>query len=244
MNIDQEIAPTRQAAINGLAVVGLIALITLGVWLAVYSTQYVPAVATRLGTAAAYLGSLLTPSPKGDLTVVPTPPATTTIPFGNATSTDSSAPAAPKPVPPAGEVKPPKTSVVGSDVGAPAPSVPLYGFPDLAVLVSARGYLAIDGKQDSFVGSATVPKGKQPAVQFTVENRGTNISGPWQITTDPRLASSAQTQPSLAPNSRVSYVIYLDRTNKSTQSLTITVSDNLKESDTSNNSISLTFALD
>ena len=90
-----------------------------------------------------------------------------------------------------------------------------------------------------------MPSGKQAAVQFSVQNKGTNVSGPWQITTDPRLASPAETQPSLTPGSRAGvYTIYLDRSNKPTESITVSVSSDNAESDTSNNSISLTLTLD
>src|SRR3989344_3436924 len=49
-------AQTRQAAINGLAVVGFIALVGAGIWFAVYSTRFVPTVVNNLGAAAVYLG--------------------------------------------------------------------------------------------------------------------------------------------------------------------------------------------
>ena len=62
MDTDQFITPARQAIINGLAVFGFIALIATGIWLAVYSTRFVPAVVSRVGGAAVYLGSVLTPA--------------------------------------------------------------------------------------------------------------------------------------------------------------------------------------
>ena len=55
MNTDQFITPARQAIINGLAVFGFIALIATGIWLAVYSTRFVPTVISRVGGAAVYL---------------------------------------------------------------------------------------------------------------------------------------------------------------------------------------------
>ncbi|MCR4276010.1 MAG: hypothetical protein NUV90_01365, partial [Candidatus Parcubacteria bacterium] len=125
----------------------------------------------------------------------------------------------------------------------PAP-IPLYGLSDLLVNVNAIGYLAIDGQFDSFVESATVPANKQAAVKFTVQNIGTNISGTWQISTDPKLAFSQEEQSSLLPKQRRDLIIYLDRTDKSSQPLTITVTSNfVSELSTANNSISLTFTL-
>lgn len=234
MNPEFGNTPARQAAMNGLAVIGFIALIAAGVWLAVYSTRFVPTVVNRIGAAAVYLGSVLAPAPGPSLTVTPSPTASTTIPFDVATTTSGVATTT------APAVSKKRSGPYPTTGGAPA----LYGLPDLVVVMTAQGYLAADNELNSFVASATVPAGRQPAVQFSVENKGTNVSGPWQLTTDPQLASAAETQPSLAPGSRAGYVIYVDRTNRSTQDLTIVVSENLQESNTNNNSVSLTFTLD
>lgn len=232
-------SPNRSTMVNTLAVVGFVALIGASMWFAVYSTRFVPGVVGRLGSAAVYLGSVLTPSPEPTLSVIPTPTASsTTISFGasststtttTSTITTSTAPVPPKPV----------TTVVA----APAPA-PLYGSPDLLVNVNAIGYLATDGQFDSFIESAIVPANKQPAVKFTVRNIGTNISGTWQISTDPKLAFSQEGQPSLLPKQQRALIVYLDRTTKSSQPLTITIiSNSVSEPDTANNSISLTFTL-
>ena len=231
----------RRVIVNTLAVFGFVALIGASMWLAVYSTRYVPGVVGRLGSAAVYLGSVFTPSPEPALSVIPTPTASSTIiSFGEASSTistnasltTSKVVATPTP-----------SKVVTTIAAAPAPT-PLYGSPDLLVNVNAIGYLMIDGQFDSFVPSATVPTDKQPAVKFTVRNIGTNISGTWQISTDPKLAFSQEEQPSLFPNRQRDLIIYLDRINKSSQPLTITVISNfVSESNTENNSISLTFTI-
>jgi hypothetical protein len=241
MNIQKEMTPARQAAITSLAIVGFVALVAAGIWLAVYSTRFVPSVVNGLGSAAVYLGSVFNPSSDNGLSVVPPPAASSTISVGNGTSTATSTSTGSTPKP-----STPRTPSSGtSGATRPVPPAPvLYGFPDLAVLITSNGYLATSGDLNSFTGSVTVPDGKQPAVQFSVENKGTNVSGPWTITTDPRLASSAETQPSLAPGARAVFIIYTDRTNKSTQPLTIKVSSNLAESTTNNNTISLTFRLD
>ena len=227
--------------IHTLAVVGFVTLIAASMWLAVYSTRYVPGVVGRLGSAAVYLGSILTPSPEPTLTVVPTPTASsTTISFGEASSSVSTntSSVTTKTVATPAPAKP-----VTTTVAAPAPA-PLYGSPDLLVNVNAIGYLAIDGQFDSFVESAKVPTNKQPAVKFTVRNIGTNISGTWQISTDPKLAFSQEDQPSLLPKQQRALIVYLDQTSKSTQPLTISIiSNSVSESDTTNNSISLTFTL-
>lgn len=231
----------RRMVVNTLAIVGFVALIGASMWLAIYSTRYVPGVVTRMGSAAVYLGSVFTPSPEPALSVIPTPTASSTIiSFGEASSTISTnvSSATPKVV-----ATPVSSKPVTTIAAAPAPT-PLYGSPDLLVNVNAIGYLMIDGQFDSFVPSATVPADKQPAVKFTVRNIGTNISGTWQISTDPKLAFSQEEQPSLFPNRQRDLIIYLDRTSKSSQPLTITVTSNfVSELDTANNSISLTFTI-
>jgi len=236
MNEQGSATSYRPVMINTLAVVGFVALIGASMWLAVYSTRYVPGVVGRLGSAAVYLGSVLTPSPEPTLSVIQTPTASSTIiSFGEASSSVSATPKA--------VATPTPSKPVTTIAAAPAPA-PLYGSPDLLVNVNSIGYLAIDGQFDSFVESAKVPTDKQAAVKFTVRNIGTNISGTWQISTDPKLAFSQEDQPSLLPKQQRALIIYLDRTNKSTQPLTITVTSNsVPESNTTNNSIPLTFTL-
>jgi len=53
--------PSRRRAVGILAIIGFIALIGVGMWLAMYATRYVPGVAGRLGGAAVYVGSALSP---------------------------------------------------------------------------------------------------------------------------------------------------------------------------------------
>lgn len=238
MNNTEPITATRQAAINGLAVVGFVALVVAGIALSVYSTRFVPTVVNRIGAAAVYLGEIFNPSPDGGLSVVPSPTASTTIPFG--TTTPSSTPkTGGESVAPATPKKP--APVQSVETAAPA----LYGRPDLQITVRAIGYLATSGQFDSFVPSASVPEGKQSAVEFTVRNIGTNISGTWRLSSEPELALSHTEQRSLLPNEQRNFVIYLDRVRKSSQPLTITIlSQAVLESNTENNSISLTFTLD
>ena len=67
----------RKAAINGLAVVGFVALIVAGLSLAVYSVRFVPTVVNSIGAAAVYLGSKFSPAP--DLSVIPNEDGPSTI---------------------------------------------------------------------------------------------------------------------------------------------------------------------
>lgn len=50
--------PIRRMVANGAAVVGFVSLVIAGMWLAVYSTRFVPTVVNGAGAAAVYLGSI------------------------------------------------------------------------------------------------------------------------------------------------------------------------------------------
>jgi hypothetical protein len=52
--------PARHAAINGLAIVGFIALLVAGIALAIYSARFLPKTASRIGAAAVSLSSVFT----------------------------------------------------------------------------------------------------------------------------------------------------------------------------------------
>jgi len=245
MNIYQTNSPTRQAAIGGLAVVGFIALVAAGIWLAVYSTRYVPAVVNNVGTAAVYLGSLFTPSPAPSLSVVPT--ASTTISFGeaNATNTPTSSPTTPsakQTAPTAG----PRTSGTYQISGTTAT---LSGLPDLTVKINVVGYLAT-ASSDSFIEASSTPAGGRPAISFTVRNIGTNVSGAWRfsasIPTQTAFIYQSQPQQSLNPGDSIDYVLGFDQANRGTNQ-TISVTANFDrtvvESNTNNNSASTNIAV-
>ncbi len=245
----------RQTALNSLAVVGVIALILLGIWGAIYSSRFVPGAVNRIGSAAVYVGSLFVPAPTGpsDLSVVPNA-SSTVISFGTpaiapATTTATSTTPTTKPKPtsyPTMVAAGGKTSTVVtmSGVGvAPA----LYGYPDLSVTVTAIGYLTT-ASTDAFVSSATVPSGDRPAVKFTVKNIGTNVSGAWRfsaaIPTRSSFTYKSDTQISLAPGESVDYTLGFDRA-QSGDKQPITIATNydraVTEPNYSNNDISLNF---
>lgn len=238
----------REAAVNTLAVVGFIALVGAGIWLAIYSTRFVPAAVDRIGTAAVYLGSLFTPSKDEDpgVTVVPTETATTTIPFGTATTT----PATPEPepaVPPKPAPKPAVTPAPGVtttttvQIDGTATPAALYGLPDLTIRVTAVGYLNTSSV-DSFIEASRVPSGKRPAVKFTVGNAGTNRTGAWRleakIPTRRAFTYTSTAQESLQPGDTVDYTLGFDQADRGTdQTITLTLDsrDQVDESNESNN---------
>lgn len=244
---EQERTPLdRQIVVNTLAIVGFIALIGASMWLAVYSTRYVPDVVGRIGSAAVYLGSVFTPAEEPTLSVVQTPAASTTIPFGEeylttetGTTSLPTVPAGTKIIPTAGK----KTSGTYQIGGAPATGG-LSGLPDLTVTISAVGYLA-SASAESFVATSTVPADSRPAVKFTIKNIGTNVSGPWRwsasIPTQTAYLYQSQIQQTLGPGDSIEYTLGFDQSNKGagqTISITANFDRTVAESNTDNNSAS------
>ncbi len=246
MNEQENTAPYRPVMINTLAVVGFVTLIGASMWLAAYSTRYVPGVVTRLGTAAVYLGSVFTPAP-ASLSVVPTPTASpTVISFGEATSTKyvdaTTKPTATKQVVPTAGEKTTSTYQIGGAMTAPAA---LSGLPDLTATINAVGYLTTCTDSSSFIASSTVPVGKCPAVSFTIKNIGTNASGLWRfsasIPTQSFYLYQSQPQQSLNPGDSIDYTLGFDQANKGvdqTISITANFDRTVTESNMDNNSSS------
>lgn len=232
MNGNQPISPARQAAIDGLAIVGFIALVGAGVWLAIYSTRFVPTVVNRFGAAAVYLGSVFTPAPDSSLSVVPTPTASTSIPFDTATTTSATT----TQVTPA---KPSKPSY--PVVTAPAPPAALYGLPDLTVQIGAVGYVTCDSQQ-CFVPSASAPSGYKPAIKFNIKNSGTNVTGIWNLNVSvPGQDQKFDNLESMLPGAEVTYVAWItDAQTGSMQTITVTANydGSVTESNTGNNTSS------
>lgn len=206
--------PARQTAIHGLAVIGFITLIVLGVSLAVYSARYFPNIVDRLGVASVSLSEVFTPATKPSLAVVPT--ASTTTSLGGATSTTtatSTLARAPKKevnvAPTMGEKKS-ETYQIGGTASAPT----LFGLPDFEVTINAVGYFT-SNSPDSFVASSVVPTGLRPAVYFVVKNVGTNATGVWHLTASvPAQAAYSKEwkefQASLNPGEYTQYFISFD----------------------------------
>lgn len=241
----------RQRASQALAVVGFIALVGAGIWLAVYSTRFVPAVISRIGTAAVYLGSVFSPSETPNLSVVPTPVASTTISFGDASSTvpaKTPATTPPKRVP---TTVGPETSRIYPMNGTGSTQT-FSGLPDLITNIDAVGYFATSSMEssalrESFVASSTVPTGFRPAVHFTIKNIGTNATGVWRwsasIPTQSDSIQESQPQQSLNPTNSIEYWFGFDylSANKGVDkmiSITANFDHTVGESNTNNNSAS------
>ncbi|NNM83769.1 hypothetical protein HKL94_00935 [Candidatus Parcubacteria bacterium] len=243
-NINSIFSPERRTAVNGLAVIGFIALAAAGVWLAIYSTRFVPTAVNRIGSAAVYLSSIFT-SPKGaSLSVVPalSSASTTTSPVNAAEATSTQVTSA--------TAKPTQTNwTPGTPVAITngATSTPLvahyYGLPDLAVELETVGYMGADG---NIVATTTIPAGTQIAVKFRVTNIGTSPSGTWTMNIAIPSAGTFASQTfnsleSLVPSQPSEYIARFDNIPAgANQAIVITIDPNhqLTESNTANNVVS------
>ncbi len=207
-----ETSPARQAAVNGLAIVGFIVLIIIGMLLAVYAARFVPEIVSRAGTAAANLfpGS---DDRDSDPTLVVVPP-TDTVPFENegtvATSTaTTTAPFAPSPTYPKPTAPVVAPAPIITRVQVPA-STNYHGLPDLVIENVRTGYLS-NADTDSFRASDEIPDGKRGAIRFTIANRGTNVSDRFEfdvkLPTTPSYTYDSRAQKELRPGERIEYVL-------------------------------------
>lgn len=232
--------PARQAAVNGLAVVGFIALIFIGITLAIYAARYVPQTVARLGAANVYLSSIFGDAPEGDgdLEVVPgdsvpfpTNDEPEVITTEDPDTTTPTTPATPRPGTP---------TVIQVPVTVP---VAPYGKADLIVRITDIGYLR-SSNIDTFVEDDTVPEGKRPAFKFRVTNTGTNTTGSWEfkvkLPTTSTYTYVSRGQASLAPGQYVDYTLGFDRAKDGENRVTVTVdsSDDVNESNENNNTAS------
>lgn len=234
----------RPAGLMTLAVVGFVALVLVGMYLAVYSARFVPGAVSRIGAAAVALTSVFTPAPHAGLAVIP-PEASTTIPFGQGDGSSSlatsstSAPVKHVPVATRPGTETSATIPVGG-TGVAAYS----GLPDLVVTINAVGYLS-NTNTASFVAAAIVPHGSRPAVKFTIKNNGTNVAGPWRfsasIPTSTVFIYQSTQQQLLNPGDSIDYTLGFDQATIGANQ-TISISTNfdhaISESNTSNNNAS------
>jgi hypothetical protein len=238
--------PTRRAAVNTLAVVGFIALIIIGIALAIYSARYVPKAVSRLGGAAVSLSQIFRPASTTPVLQVVSL-ASTTLPIENDAATSTASTTVTFPTATTTPVKTPvtggtttRTVVTTTTATRPAP----YGLPDFAVTVTAVGYLD-NGTTDSFVPSTSIPYGKTGAVKFTVRNIGTNITGNWNfradVPTSPSFSFTSPEQQSLYNGDQIDYTLGFDRgLQGNNRVITITVDPNnyITEQNENNNTSS------
>lgn len=224
--------PTR--TMYALAVVGFIALILLGITLAIYSSQFIPTLVSRLG------GNGASTTPTAQLTVL------------SATSTEYTQTVTNIPTNPVNSgamlpnvVVPPSTNPAPANTTAPASKYRApYGLPDLSVTIIATGYLTGDST-DTFVPANIIPPGARPAVKFSVADNGTNSTGPWNflamIPTLNGTVFSSPIEPSLNPGDHTVFTLGFNQAAPGpAQTITVAADPNnqIIESNESNNSAS------
>lgn len=240
----------RQAATTALALVGFLALILIGIGLAIYAARYVPAALNRLGAGAVSLSSVFSPSGEDPelAVVIPDPdapfePVTETeeeISFGGDTAPTASTGGSTAGTGGTGVVAgPPRTITVPVVIPPPAP----YGRADLAVEITATGYCTSD-RTSSFRSASRVSSGDHAGIQFTVSNIGTNVSGRWdfeyELPTSPTLSRTVTNQRALNPGDRVDYTLCFSEARTGTRTVTVRVDSgrHVDESNESNNTAS------
>ena len=244
---------TRRAAINGLAVVGFVALLFIGITLAIYAARYLPETASRLGAANVYFSSIFNGGEEdNDLEVVPgesvpfederndededrdeEPVATTTSPTPSTPTTPVVTPGRPA------------TPVV---TAVPVPGTRnLYGKADLTVRLIEVGYLETSST-NSFKKASRVPDGERAAFKFRVTNVGTNESGRWQFEADlptrPRYTYKSREQVTLMPGQFADFTLGYDRARDGENDIKIEIDsgEDVNESNERNNT--LTFEIE
>ncbi len=254
-NTNQGEKAGRSPAVSALAIVGFIALILLGMALAISAVRYIPAALSGLGEAAVSLSRVFTQDEPGDLEVVDQPatprdPAVVvTIPLGPETpAAQPSAPAAPAQAPAA--YVPPAPTYPTYTVSQPV-IVPIqgqqqatgYGSPDLTVEIIAIGYVTRDGDGSTFRESSRVPAGEQGAVKFRLANRGTNVCSTFdyevEVRNDDRRTDTATGRaPGLNPGQSVVTYAFFDARVDGDADITIEVDSDgdIRESNERNNS--------
>lgn len=241
----------RQATITALAVIGFVALLIVGIMLAIYSARFVPVAINRLGGAAVSLSSLFKPAEDAKLEVVV---ATSTLPFTESTTTVATATStgliatnlagSTTPATPSTPVRGPQTTTT-----YPATPAVLFGQSDLTVTITQVGYLPTSDNS-SFIATNNIPSGAKVAVKFTVVNKGTNATGAWSFVASIPASTSiftSPTQQSLRPSDRVEYILGFDRPRSgSNKNIEVTVDDTnvVSESNESNNSDSVSITID
>jgi hypothetical protein len=247
----------RSPAVSALAIVGFIALILLGMLLAIYVVRFIPAALSGMGEAAVSLSRVFspddgqvevidqpaTPSDPGVVVTIPIGPETPTEPAPAAPTTPAPSPVAYQPAAPAYVpptyygTQPPVIVPIQGQAQASG-----YGSPDLSVEIMEVGYVTRDGSASTFRESSRVPRGEQGAVKFRISNRGTNESGRYEYEVkvkndDNRTDTATGRAPSLAAGQSVITYAFFDARTSGDADIDIEVdSDNdVRESNERNN---------
>jgi hypothetical protein len=238
--------------VNGLAVVGFVALLFIGITLAIYAARYLPEGISRLGAANVYFASFFGNEGDNELEVVPGE----SVPFedgrndedGMATSTDAVATTtSPTPTTPTTPTTPRPTTPIVTAVPVPGTRPAPYGKADLSVRLVEVGYLRTNSVE-SFVKASRVPDGERAAFRFRVTNTGTNNTGSWEfeaeLPTTPRYTYNSRTQPSLAPGEYADFTLGYDRARDGENRVTIEIDSDRDVDESNERNNTLTFEIE
>lgn len=240
--------PRRLYAMQAFAVVGFITLIILGIMLAIYTARFVPAAVSRVGSAAVYLSNVFSPIKDDELTVVPQIPFddNAVVSTSTATTTLPATPAAP-----VATTLPGTPAYPATPVYTPPAQPNYFGQADLTLQIISIGYLRNDGDINSFVATDEIPDNRDGAVRFVITNRGTNVSGAFNVEvkvktsggTDTDSAESGSMRPGTAATN---YATFDANRSSGNVELTLTVdADNdVRESNENNNEDSEEVSID
>lgn len=159
-----------KATVNGLAIVGFVALILGGVFLAIYAANYVPQALSRL-TGAVILSD---EAPQNETNEAPEPETPAVVTPADGPGAPTTTPAVPTT---------PTTPSTGGPLLVPAPprvtytTPQLFGLPDLALVNVRAGYM----RGSTFIEDDDVPNNRDAAVRFIVQNLGTNTVSDFRI---------------------------------------------------------------
>lgn len=243
---------TRKAAVGGLAVVGFVALILIGIATAIYAATFIPKALSRLGSANVFLSTqdgnedgLVVANPNGPTDQGAAP---TSVPLSGATTT-APAPSYTPPAQPTPTYTAPRPTYT-----SPTPTyqviTPTYsGRADLVTTINSVGYLRRSGDTSSYIVADTVPSGYQGAVRFTIANRGGNTTGSWtfeaKLPSDSDSTYRSSSQRSLKPGDSLVFTLGFDGSDSGRSTIRIEAdqNDRVDESNESNNTDSATIYL-
>lgn len=184
---------TAKPATSALAIVGFIALILIGMALAIYAARLLPAALSGIGEAAVSLSDNFNEE-DGSIDVVNNQqPSYTdqgqgvvTLPIAPTEQTPATTPSTPPASTGTYYPQQPVYTAYGPSYTTPTPTYTVVTVPgtsanysgraDLTVTILEIGYLNRSNDTSSFIRSSRVPDGKEGAIKFRIANRGTNIS--------------------------------------------------------------------
>jgi hypothetical protein len=199
-------ARARDISLKTFAGIGFLTVLGAGLWVAAFTLSNFPALISRVGGAAVYLGSVFTPRTEGPTELVVEPTEETTP------AEETEEETLPVSVPKVAGEKTEQSYAIGDSV--PPVIQGTTGLPDLITNIGAIGFLS-STSTDSFTASSTVPAGMRPAVRFAITNQGTAVAASWRFsasipTQSAYVFQSAPQQP-LGPGDSIEYVLGFDQ---------------------------------